>query len=443
MKILYKFKQLFGKINRQDFPIKATICIGLIGLLIGLFSQPIWYYILPSKEASNIQNNTGNGVGIINTGSGVINIEQKGLSSEQFNTLLAELRGIGKDLEADNRILKILLDQIDEKDLSIFKLKSIINEQSTKLKSLLANEYISDELKVLIKNGNLIEAEELSDQYYESVVKNEETKLAQKLYERAKIKIIRFKYSEAMKSLDKAVLLDPSALYYSRDAGILSIKLGQYDKALEYLSLYLKKVEGNYADKGFLLADAYANLGGVWHNKHNYNKAITFYTKSLKSNIKFFGEEHPQVANDYNNLASTYTRLGLYDKSIKHLELSLKMNIRYFGEKHPSVATNRINLGAVWQYKKEYTKAISYYEMALKSDIEFYNDKHPEVANDLLNLGSAFYQSGQFDKAVNSLIPASEIYLEVYGTEHQATKTTISLLNEAKDKLKFNPSSSK
>lgn len=213
--------------NKDGFLQKHGAFSGAVGVVITSIVALLIHFSSDKKPTIS-QINNGESTGIINTGP----VTYSGLPQNKYNSLLEKLDG-------DSRMLNNLLDQLNVKDTTIFELTENIEKAQERIKDLLANESISSEVKRLIKEGRLVEAEQLVDRHYDEQVEGEEKTLAAKLYERAAIKDLRLKYLEARANYEKAALLQPENSAYQNQAGAINHTLGQYDKAIGYYELAL------------------------------------------------------------------------------------------------------------------------------------------------------------------------------------------------------------
>ncbi|WP_435277347.1 tetratricopeptide repeat protein (plasmid) [Psychrobium sp. nBUS_13] len=316
----------------------AGIIAGVIAIFVAFTPNKIQPIVPQIKGGDDSSIHTGNG--------DIIHQSYDGLSQSQYNRLLKKLNG-------NNRLLNSLLDQLDIKNSTIFELTADIKKAQQRITKLLADTSISPEVKALVQAGELDEAERLVDVHYAEQVKNDEIKLAAKLYERANIKELKLKYVEAKVNFDKAAALQPNNATYQNRAGLINSALGNYDKAINYLELALKSDLKTFGENHPTVATSHNNLGAAWKAKGEYDKAINYYELALKSGLKTFGENHPTVAISHNNLGTAWEAKGEYDKAINYLELALKNFTKLFGENHQNT---KIVKGNLTQVKVEMTK---------------------------------------------------------------------------------------
>ncbi len=219
----------------------------------------------------------------------------KGLSKSQFDKLMAKLGN--SDRELNN-----FLDQIDQQKFTIQELEEKVKEQKNRIEELLNNPEITEEIKALVRAGDIDGAEALVDAHYEEKVKIEKTQLAARLYERGEIKALKIKYPETAEMFEQAAALQSDNTLYLNKAGIIN------------------------------------------HTLARYTQAIHYFKKALTQDLNTYGEDHPDVARDHNNLGMAYHSLGRYEKAINYLELALATFRKVFPSDHPNIQTVQKNL---------------------------------------------------------------------------------------------------
>ena len=148
--------------------------------------------------------------------------------------------------QTTNRLLDNLLGQVEDQQLTIADLEALVSQQASRIKQILNDDDISAEVKALINEGRIDDAEKLVDQHYERSVKAEKKALAQTLYERGQIKELQLKYQIALESFEQAAVLQPNNSKYANQAGSTAHDVAQYDKAIAYyeqaLAIFRKRL---------------------------------------------------------------------------------------------------------------------------------------------------------------------------------------------------------
>jgi protein O-GlcNAc transferase len=175
---------------------------------------------------------------------------------------------------------------------------------------------------------------------------------------------------------------DPEILYF---LGIISIQLGKYDLAIEYLS---KAIHSNLSG-----ADTFLALGNAYALKKQFDEAIACYQKALQIN--------PGVATAYNNLGNALAEAGRFNEAITSYQKTLEIN--------PNNVHAYNNLGNAFRFLGRFDEAVTNYEKAIELD--------PSFAGAYSNLGNIFQATGKCEKALTYYQKAIELnpsYAEAY-----------------------------
>lgn len=100
------------------------------------------------------------------------------LTDEQFDYLSNQLSDLFNNRKDQDRVIQNHLDLIDVKNKTILDLEKEVQENKSRIKAILADEEISEEVKALVAHGRLKDAEELVDRRYEEQDKQQEQILA-------------------------------------------------------------------------------------------------------------------------------------------------------------------------------------------------------------------------------------------------------------------------
>ena len=128
---------------------------------------------------------------------------------------------------------------------------------------------------------------------------------------------------------------------------------GEYKKAEK---LYLKLIKDK-KQRVETIANANANLGGLYFQFHEYDKAILFLKKAIYIN--------PLHTNTLNNLALVYKNSEKFHDSIDILKQVLKLD--------PHHKEAIYNIGYSYSKIESYLEAISYFEKVITMDNQYVN----------------------------------------------------------------------
>ena len=209
------------------------------------------------------------------------------------------------------------------------------------------------------------------------------------------------------------------ALSY-HNIGMVYDNWGEHQKALES---YLKSLDIIKSHSGEenppAAATTYNNIGMVYDNQGDYKKALEYFSKALDIRKSIYeGENHSEIATSYNNIANVYKNQGEFKKALEYFLKSLDIQRFVYGDNHPRVAASYNNVGLVFHTVGEYKKALEYYLKSLDIYTSVYGDNHPEVAASYLNIGSLYDNQGEYKKALQHYLKALDIQKLVYGGDN-------------------------
>ena len=161
-------------------------------------------------------------------------------------------------------------------------------------------------------------------------------------WNRAKIKLMEVKYSEALAYLDSARVLqeehfglqDPDLVITYHEIGFVNAEQGKLKEALKWFDKALKIQEQVLNPLSPALAISYSNIGVVYYEQGNYDKAMEFYDKALKIEEQVLNPLSPNLAISYSNIGLVYYAQENYDKALEYFNKALPGYIKAFGEEN-------------------------------------------------------------------------------------------------------------
>lgn len=205
-------------------------------------------------------------------------------------------------------------------------------------------------------------------------------------------------------SIQAAVRLEPLNLDYAsalHKKGVVLMRLGDYEAALESYEKALQIREHNTEGSVLDLARTINNIGVIYANLGRYEKALDFYLKALKIRRDGLGEKHRDVAQNYNNIGVLYKNTGDYDRAIEYHRRALALREELLGPDHPEVGASYYNLGVVFGMRKEAEPALYFHHESLKVWEIALGEHHPLVHSNLLALGLDYQLEGDSIEALN------------------------------------------
>ena len=169
------------------------------------------------------------------------------------------------------------------------------------------------------------------------------------------------------------------------DLGVIYLKLGKYDQAIEQFKKALE-VDPHYTVGPFLFGDIYTDA-------KNYQEKINDFKDVIKTNREY--------ARAYNYLGLTYLKKKNYSAAKNSLLESIRVNPKY------AKANN--NLGVLYEEMGDTAKAIESYQMAQRID--------PNDPDSFYNLALAYDSLKDGDNSVRYMVLAKKAHVERFGQE--------------------------
>lgn len=210
---------------------------------------------------------------------------------------------------------------------------------------------------------------------------------------------------------DTAVTYNDIGLVYKYD--------GNYRKALKYYRRALtirKRIPTNYID----ISESLNNIGALYIGQKKYDKALKYLRKAFAIRKKVFDAKDSRISVSYNNIGMVYFKKHNYEKALKYYHATLKIREEILGKEHPLTATSYNNIGEVYREQGDYDNALKYLLRALEIRKKIPSQKylHPYIAQSYNNIGMVYYAQGNYRKALDNLNEAYCIYEITLDPEH-------------------------
>ena len=214
-----------------------------------------------------------------------------------------------------------------------------------------------------------------------------------------------YKYSKALKSFEKAYLLDSASTIIISELAETNNNLGNYRKALPYFKMLfnldtLNNVNAIWLSRAFFNIRNYQEPYRILSSAYQRDSSNIYVCKQLAFSAMRIGDDslaielyskiipqNPTDLNNYTNLASLYQMQDLYDQAVETLERGISV--------FPEEALLLNRLGDLHFSKRVYNKAIITYEKLLAT-----GDSLPGV---IKNLGISYYYEKDFKKGIEIL----------------------------------------
>ncbi len=321
-----------------------------------------------------------------------------------------------------------LLDKISKQKIQITELESLVTELQKKINEFQSSEYITDEIKLLVKNEKINEAKVRLTQTIEATVKKQQQKHGEYYYQLGKIEELQLNFKEAYEAFKQAVNCQPDNIEYLNSAGLFGNKIADYEQVQYFLNKSLELTTNKYGEDHPDIATCYNNLASNLKARGKYDEAESLYQKSLDIRQRVLGEGHPHTASSYNNLASNLNAQGKYDAAEFLYRIGLDINRRVFGEDHPDTVTSYSNLAFNLYTQGKYNEAEPLCRKSLDIRQRVLRKNHPDIATSYNNLASNLNAQGKYDEAEPLCRKSLDINKRVFGEDHPDTVTSYSNL---------------
>lgn len=172
---------------------------------------------------------------------------------------------------------------------------------------------------------------------------------------------------EAIKSLKKAIELNPKNNMAFYELGIVFEKQKNFDEAIKNYTESLRINENS---------EAFESLGVCYLKKGLLKEAYRNLVRAMLLN--------PNKYSIYNNIGAVQEKLGNYDSAIQMLEIAVKLN--------PNNTTGFYNLGIAYDKKGDFGKAVEAYGKA----VEFKHQKSDEIKKRIKQLKAIIESTPKF-----------------------------------------------
>lgn len=152
--------------------------------------------------------------------------------------------------------------------------------------------------------------------------------------------------------LHKSYELDQNNVDTLNSLGIVFMKLGEDDKAMQFFRRVID-LDSRYSD-------AYNNIGVLHLNNRRYKEAIDAFNMTISNPLYKFPER------GYYNLGSSYYRIGQYDNALKSFQTSIRLS--------PNFSLPYYGLSLAYNKKGNYGAASSALTQAIILDEKYRGD---------------------------------------------------------------------
>lgn len=181
------------------------------------------------------------------------------------------------------------------------------------------------------------------------------------------------RFPDAQAGCQRVLAIDPDNFHALHLLGLVAHKVGDQERAFEFISRALERGAADSATAG--RAQAYHNLGVVLDAQDRSDEAVACYEKAIA--LK------PDFAESYNNLGVALNAQGRSDEAVACYEKAIALK--------PDHAEAYNNLGVAFKDQGKRDAAVACYRKALAI--------RPDYADAYNSLGVALYEQGRLDEA--------------------------------------------
>lgn len=177
-------------------------------------------------------------------------------------------------------------------------------------------------------------------------------------------------YSQAVKSIKRAIKINPKTAYYHRNLALLLMDAGRLQEAG---ASFKQAIARDPKD-----ADSHNDLGVIYSRQNRTREAIAEYKKSINKN--------PNNFRAYSNLGNDLLKTSELEEAEECQRKAIEINPRYMDA--------YLNLGMVLRLQGRFEDSIEVFQQVLMIDAK-YKEAH-------IQLGISLMQMGRLDDAIES-----------------------------------------
>ncbi len=264
--------------------------------------------------------------------------------------------------------------------------------------------------------------------------------LAYDLETQGRISAVRKEYDDALRYYNEAVqrylrstVDDADILIAGAKSMIGEIysKLGQYDKAKDYLEESLQIHTNKLGEENGYVLNDYGKLTELYLNTGAYEKAESLCKKSIRLTRHIYGDSSLQLINDMKYLSYIYGEIGDYNSAIAWGQKSVELASRHYGENHYNTSRSYNDLGMTYIHAGRNDEAISYLNKALAIKQKQNAIDSSSVMITKYNIANAYLQNSRPAQAVDLLEEVYAYERSNYGDNNISVAITMRLLAQA------------
>ncbi len=393
--------------------------------------EALYAYDAPNFEYGAILNKVGDALdnlgrfdeAIEKYKSAISNFENLGEEeSEEYtiskNNLSLNLQKTGQFSEATEIVKEVLANR-----------ESRIDESPTAY-AITATNYAN----LLIRNGEQKEAltylKRVIELYRDKSLANDLT-LINALESRSIIETQFGNLSNAINAINRAIEIAEKEKINARIYALLNQKAkiktvtGKYSEAKTAIDAALDAAIASYGGNSIQSAYVRNTLAGVYGELGQYGVAEKQYLSCLSVFESTFGHNHPEYATVAANYSSLLQLMGNYQSAEIYLVDAVNIKRQNFGEDNLDYLTTYENLGLLYLATARYTEALGILDAIKNKKEAIVEGDDPSLAYTLSNLANAKKLTADYTNAETYFRRAIEIYESSLGKQHILYASTI------------------
>jgi len=260
-----------------------------------------------------------------------------------------------------------------------------------------------------LQSLNLLEADTWFSKTRELLQKNPQAKKGDILwtYYYSAVLYLRFGQNElALKYLDTCLEYGKnfndnfwdSNIYNNK--GIISRRIGEYEKALEYYTIAYNLDKSKVTK--VQLTPILNNFAWLYHHLGDDTVALSYTWEGLQA-LEDYTEDYYSVESALRNTqAEILIDLGRYKEASTALNKNLERELNYYGENGFFSASTLINLGYLANQTGNYPEACNYYQQTKSIVAKKFGERTPRLAELNRKIGDNYLDQNKYDLAIAS-----------------------------------------
>ena len=286
-------------------------------------------------------------------------------------------------------------------------------------------ECFSDKNECLVGGHNIIVeskpvtfwCEEMSEKEREHLLFTEKGFLYPPFLQQGQVYYQTGEYAKALQFYDKIIKkTDPKRFHEIHAAfqfsAAIYIKIGNFDKALEMLTIGLKIINQErhlFPLGNEILKNIHEQFGYIYNQKGQYKDSLESYSKALELAIAVYGKDSPEVADIYCFMGKNYYKMLDFKAAELFQSKAVEIMKRTFGPQNSRMKTLYANFGRTCIRLGQRDKAKDLLVQAFNIAVNVEGEDAFETAGACDDLSRLYFQTGDYKNALDFSFRGLEI----------------------------------